>query len=362
MAVRRKRLKKHLIEDTYVRVMNNDKQGRPLLHGVGVVATRNIPANTDPFRQNCLPNGVSFDFSREEVLRFPEHVQEMIFDFITPTKGVYAVPESGLNAFTVAWFMNTSNESDDVRPNVGLGNRHDIQGFTQALTTEEIPCGSELILPYPLSHAGKSKGQPIKTSDGSIEVISNYAQGDGLDECRICGLSLEVPEGEYRAFDSEHPCNGGAAEDVIDIGCSCSSRKMHSEGATRWFGQSLSIVLKQKHGENDDSQKVMNCWNPSILVSCEMCKMPLSTQLCQDILDYSAKGNECMRVIKKNIANGNPSCSVLPKFRRSSFELGTLTENQQEKGKKGVELEFLEPTRTLHSRSLYPWVEGFLLL
>ncbi len=125
----KKELLKHLQNDVYCRI------GVSKIHGVGVIAIRDIPKGTNPFSGSFKGKYIAVD--KKEILQFPEGVQKMIHDFFAHEKNKVYIPENGLNNIDISFFLNQTDS-----PNVAT---HDGDIF---ITTRNIKKGEELSVDY----------------------------------------------------------------------------------------------------------------------------------------------------------------------------------------------------------------------
>ena len=99
---------KNLEKDIYCRIKKSKK------HGVGVVAIRDIPINTNPFK--ILNKSKSIDIPKNKLNKVPKEVIKMCDDFFgSPDDDFYTIPSSGLNSIDISYFMNHSN-----KPNIDI--------------------------------------------------------------------------------------------------------------------------------------------------------------------------------------------------------------------------------------------------
>ena len=125
----KKQLRKHLQEDIYCRI------GRSKIHGVGVIAIRNIPKGTNPFKKVTDFNLVRF--KKTELKKLEPQVKKMIVDFLSLDQEDILVPDTGLNALDISFHMNQSK-----KPNIVIGENED---FFAARNIKE---GEELTVDY----------------------------------------------------------------------------------------------------------------------------------------------------------------------------------------------------------------------
>lgn len=130
--------KKKLLENlkhTYCRIK------RSKIEGIGIVAIRDIPKNTDPFYGVKDQKWQKLKIS--ELKGVDKEVIEMIDSFFTIEKnGTVYVPENGLNGMDISFFLNNSTH-----PNlkiVGDGSKEAIE----FKTLRKIKKGEELTVSY----------------------------------------------------------------------------------------------------------------------------------------------------------------------------------------------------------------------
>ena len=123
-------LLKHFKSEVYCRIAPS------YIQGVGVVAIRNIPKNINPFR-GSPDNYKLIPFEKKELSGVRPEVFRMISDFFASEKDTILIPEMGLNALDLSFFMNHSKN-----PNVKVGTNEDFY------TTREIKKGEELTTDY----------------------------------------------------------------------------------------------------------------------------------------------------------------------------------------------------------------------
>ncbi len=89
-------------------------------HGVGVVAIRDIPKGTDPFK-NCDPFGSVMRISQKEFegYKAPEEAKQLVRDFCALQDGCYFVPTYGIDAIDKSYFLNHSPKANMVTKNKG---------------------------------------------------------------------------------------------------------------------------------------------------------------------------------------------------------------------------------------------------
>ena len=89
-------------------------------HGVGVVAIRDMPKGTDPFK-NCDPYGSVMKISEKEFEAYnaPEEAKELVRDFCALQDGYYFVPTYGIDAIDKSYFLNHSAKANMVTHDKG---------------------------------------------------------------------------------------------------------------------------------------------------------------------------------------------------------------------------------------------------
>ena len=132
----KKALLDNLKHDTYCRV------GVSKIHGVGVIAVRNIPKGVDPFRTTNRRSYRFVNLTAREVNSLPLHSRKLIKDFISPEdNGSYYVPHNGMNGLDVSFYMNHSNDN-----NISMHETSD--DFVQFYANRNIRKGEELFINY----------------------------------------------------------------------------------------------------------------------------------------------------------------------------------------------------------------------
>lgn len=128
------RQKQKIIENlkkTYCRIK------RSKIEGVGIVAIRNIPKNTNPFygvRKHSWQK-----IGLKDIKNLDKNIKKMIGDFFgTDEKGEFSVPECGLNGMDISFFLNTSK-------NPNIKTTDDGENFK---TLRKIKKGEELTVSY----------------------------------------------------------------------------------------------------------------------------------------------------------------------------------------------------------------------
>lgn len=130
MNLEKKRLLKKLAK-TYCRI------GSSKVSGVGVIAIRNIPKDTNIFYG--VPQDHWLNFTWKEMSGLDKGILAAVDDFfVTNKKGIIEIPFCGLNGINVSFFLNHS-----AKPNVKT-----IDGGENFVTKRKIKKGEELTLDY----------------------------------------------------------------------------------------------------------------------------------------------------------------------------------------------------------------------
>jgi SET domain-containing protein len=136
----------NLRHGTYARIQ------RSHIHGIGVIAIRDIPKRVDPFPGSKAPSFIELD--EGALTGIDLEVVRYFKDFLVLRNGKWLVPDFGLNGMDISWYMNHSGN-----PNVVMFG--DILEF---LTLREIKKGEELTINY--RSCSESIDEWMKDSDG----------------------------------------------------------------------------------------------------------------------------------------------------------------------------------------------------
>tara|TARA_B110001454_G_scaffold181617_1_gene175746 strand:- start:742 stop:1251 length:510 start_codon:yes stop_codon:yes gene_type:complete len=120
------------------------------ISGVGVIAIRDIPANTDPFL--CTPpKGDHFiDISEQELSEMNPSIQQYIKDFFSKDEqGAYPVNATGLNDLNISFFVNHSATPNLKIEDVKVENDTEkVNSLNTFLTNRNINAEEELTCDY----------------------------------------------------------------------------------------------------------------------------------------------------------------------------------------------------------------------
>ena len=115
----------------YVRI------GRSDISGIGVIAIKDIPANTDPFPySDCSVEYVGI--TPEELTGLDPNVERYMKDMCVLEDGKYWLPDTGLNSITIGWYLNHSKTPNMIATHQG-------ENF---ITSRDIKAGEELTVDY----------------------------------------------------------------------------------------------------------------------------------------------------------------------------------------------------------------------
>ena len=127
------------LKQTYCRL------GVSSIAGIGVITIQDIPAGTNPF---VYPDGAALEYkvtyiTEDELEELPETVQKLVKDFIIKNADdMYAIPENGMNALDITFYMNHSKT-----PNVEIVFDAACK-YTTYRTLRRIREGEELTIDY----------------------------------------------------------------------------------------------------------------------------------------------------------------------------------------------------------------------
>ena len=126
----------NLRNDIYCRIKRSKKQG------VGVIAIKDIPKGTNPFKTLNQCKKKYIDIHKKDTKDIPKEVIKMLDDFVgSDDDEIYTIPIEGLNSINISYFMNHSN-----RPNIEIVNKkNDIVSFK---SNKKIKKGAELTINY----------------------------------------------------------------------------------------------------------------------------------------------------------------------------------------------------------------------
>ena len=111
------------------------------VHGIGVIAIRNIPKGIDPFPPVKPEKTIQLTDKDLELL--PKEVVNKMKDIFVRCNGVYHVYDLGLNCMGIRFHVNHSNN-----PNVAVNEGIVTKGYNPFITLRDIKKGEELFWNY----------------------------------------------------------------------------------------------------------------------------------------------------------------------------------------------------------------------
>jgi hypothetical protein len=115
------------------------------IHGIGVVAIRNIPKNIDPFPPITPEQTVGI--TEKELEELPKEVVHKIKDIFVSVNGLYQICSLGLNSMGVRFHVNHSK-----KPNIAVNEKAFVSGYNPFITLRNIKKGEELFWDYTISN------------------------------------------------------------------------------------------------------------------------------------------------------------------------------------------------------------------
>ena len=117
------------------------KIGVSKVHGIGVIAIRDIPKGIDPFL-NLGSNKRFLCFTEEEINTLNKDIQDHIRSYYIRTEGTYPIMLKGFNEVCIFTYMNHNDN-----PNMGLYIKNDVE-LLPFVTLRDIKAGEELFWDY----------------------------------------------------------------------------------------------------------------------------------------------------------------------------------------------------------------------
>ena len=130
----KKQLIHNLLHDVYCRI------GVSKVAGIGVIAIKVIPEDTDPFKTPRPLQYKPIVLSDEDVKNLNPNVRKMLRDFCK-NGDTYDCPLNGLNSIDISFYMNHSNT-----PNIQIVD--DGGEFLGFRALRKIEVGEELLIDY----------------------------------------------------------------------------------------------------------------------------------------------------------------------------------------------------------------------
>jgi len=135
--VTKNRLLKHLKNDIYCRI------GVSKVHGVGVIAIKDIPKGTMPFATLSKEKDKIINLSKNDIKDIHPNVRKILTDFFGDKKrDDYDVYAYGPNYINISFYMNHSDKPNiDVIEDTG-------SNYYSFITNRKIKKGEELFINY----------------------------------------------------------------------------------------------------------------------------------------------------------------------------------------------------------------------
>ena len=147
------RLLKHLQEDIYCRI------GVSNTHGVGVIAIKDIPKNTNPFKNlSDYKKEKIITLSKDDLKDVNKNVVKILGDFFNGANSnsdSYHILYDGPNYMNISYYMNHSDN-----PNIIPVNIPELSNYYSFIALRDIKEGEELTFDY-----GKFTNGKIINSD-----------------------------------------------------------------------------------------------------------------------------------------------------------------------------------------------------
>ena len=113
------------------------------VHGVGVFAIRDIPANINPFENTYgCDDKDTVILNESDIADLNKAVRKMIYSFYHENDGNYVIPVKGLNSLDISYYLNHSSE-----PNL-THYQDENCGMVSFKTLKKIKKGEELFINY----------------------------------------------------------------------------------------------------------------------------------------------------------------------------------------------------------------------
>jgi SET domain-containing protein len=135
--VTKKRLLQHLKNDIYCRI------GVSKVHGVGVVAIKDIPKGTNPFFTLSKEKDKIITLSKDDIKDIHPNVRKILTDFFGDKKrDNYDVYAYGPNYINISFYLNHSD-----KPNIDVIEDTE-NNYYSFITNIKIKKGEELFIDY----------------------------------------------------------------------------------------------------------------------------------------------------------------------------------------------------------------------
>lgn len=135
----KKKLLENIKKNTFCRL------GVSKIQGVGVIAIKDIPFNTNPFQyttRSCKKYN-TIELSENMINQIQDKsLKKLINDFIKPNEGYYAIPENGFNSLDISFYLNHSEKN-----NLDIIQKENCE-YDEFVTNRIIKKGEELTINY----------------------------------------------------------------------------------------------------------------------------------------------------------------------------------------------------------------------
>jgi SET domain-containing protein len=102
--ITKQQLLDYLKNDVYVRV------GPSKIHGVGLIAVRDIPKGINPFKNLIEPE--TYEVTAEDLKEVPPQVVKMVYDYFGVEDGTVFLPITGMNPMDLLHYINHSDDAN----------------------------------------------------------------------------------------------------------------------------------------------------------------------------------------------------------------------------------------------------------
>ena len=114
------------------------------VHGVGVIAIRDIPKGVDPFPP--ITPEQTINITEKDLKELPKEIVSKIKDIFISINGVYQIYNLGLNNMGVRFHVNHSKD-----PNIAVNEKAFVSGYNPFITLRKIQKDEELFWDYTIS-------------------------------------------------------------------------------------------------------------------------------------------------------------------------------------------------------------------
>jgi len=131
----KQKLLEHLKNDIYCRI------GISKIDGVGVIAIKNIPKNTNPFKHISKEKDNIITLTKKDIKNIDPNVKKLLKDFFG-NKNNFDILSAGPNYINISFYMNHSNN-----PNVDIIETNN-SNYLEFITNKDIKKDEELTIDY----------------------------------------------------------------------------------------------------------------------------------------------------------------------------------------------------------------------